>query len=164
MGDSAGGGLALALLAAITSDTSVDRAAKPVAAAAMSPWVDLALTGDSMDVKASADPLLTRTSLAAAAELYLGEHDPRDPRVSALFASFADLPPVLLHVGEDEVLLDDARRYAVAADAAGGHVELHVWHGMVHVFPANLSLLRAAREALDRLGDFLLRHLSGAHA
>jgi monoterpene epsilon-lactone hydrolase len=157
-GDSAGGGLALAVLAAVATEARLGTLPAPSAAAVMSPWIDLALTGDSMDAKASADPLLTRTSLAAAAHLYLGEHDPRDPRVSALHGDFTDLPPVLLHVGEDEVLLDDARRYAAAAEAAGISAELHVWQGMVHVFPANLALLRAAPEALDSLADFLRRH------
>lgn len=158
-GDSAGGGLALALLAAITAAGSEGEYAKPVAAAVMSPWIDLALTGHSMNARASADPLLTPASLAAAAALYLGNHDPRDSRASALQGGFDNLPPVLLHVGEDEVLLDDARRYAAALDAGGGNAELHIWQGMVHVFPSNLSLLRAAPEALNLVGDFLRRCL-----
>lgn len=161
-GDSAGGGLALALLAAVTADAAMDSRPSPVAAAVMSPWIDLALTGDSMHARASADPLLSRTSLASAARMYLGGQDPHDPLASALSGTFAGLPPIFLHVGEDEVLLDDARRYAAAVDAAGGNAELHVWQGMVHVFPANLALLRAAPEALDLIGNFLLRHIAGA--
>ena len=104
-GDSAGGGLALALLAAITAEARAGGLPRPLAAAVMSPWLDLALASGSMDARASADPLLTRSALAAAARLYLGEHDPRDPRASPLYGDLASLPPVFLHVGEDEVLL-----------------------------------------------------------
>ena len=160
-GDSAGGGLGLALLSVVTADAQAGNGPKPVAAAVMSPWADLAQTGDSMQDKASADPLLTRESLDAAAKLYLGEHDPRDPRASALYADPTGLPPVCLHVGDCEVLLDDSRRYAEAIEATGGSADLHVWQGMVHVFPANLGFLRAAPEALDLIGAFLHRHLLG---
>lgn len=159
VGDSAGGGLALALLAAATADAAAGGVPGPVAAAVMSPWLDLALTGDSMDAKASADPLLTRERLADAAKLYLGAQDACDPRASALEGNLTGLPPILLHVGEAEILLDDARRYAAAIEAAGGSAELHVWQGMAHVFPASLALLRAAAEALDLTGEFLRRLL-----
>ena len=160
-GDSAGGGLALALLSVLTANAQAGHGPKPVAAAVMSPWADLALTGDSLRTQASADPLLTRDSLASAARIYLREHDPRDPRASALYANLAGSPPVCLHVGEAEVLLDDSRRYAEAIETAGGSADLHVWQGMVHVFPANLGFLRAAPEALDLIGAFLHRHLLG---
>ena len=161
-GDSAGGGLSLVLLATIAADAIAAGSPPPVAAAVMSPWVDLTLNGDSMTTRASADPLLTRESLAGAAHLYLGEHNPRDPHASALFGDHSGLPPISLHVGEDEVLLDDARRYAKEVEGAGGRADLHVWKGMVHVFPANIALLRAAPEALDLLGGFLKRHLIAA--
>ena len=159
-GDSAGGGLALALLSLVKADAQAGQVPMPLAAAVLSPWTDLALTGDSLQSKASVDPLLTREQLAAAARLYLGEHDPRDPRASALYADLAGLPPVCLQVGDCEVLLDDSRRYAERIVAAGGTADLHVWHGMIHVFPANLTLLRAAPEALDLVGAFLWRQLS----
>ena len=157
-GDWAGGGLALAVLSAVTAGAAKQATRRPVAAA-VSPWIDLTLSGASMDAKASVDPLLTRKSLAAAAGLCLREHDPLDPRASALRGHLSGLPPVLLRVGEDEVLLDDARLYEAAVGAAGGHAELHVWHGMVHVFSANLALLQAAPEALDTVGEFLRRRL-----
>lgn len=161
-GDSAGGGLALALSAAVSADAINEGRSLPVAVAVMSPWLDLSLAGDSMENKASADPLLSRERLAAAAELYLGAHGICDPRASALYGHLAGLPPVLIHVGEDEVLLDDSRRYAASIEAAGGSAELHVWQGMIHVFPASLALLRAAPEALDLLGSFLRRSLDEA--
>ena len=160
-GDSAGGGLVLALLSSVKADVQAGLLPKPSAAAALSPWTDLALTGDSLQSRASVDPLLTREQLAAAARLYLGENDPRDPRASALYADLTGLPPVCLHVGDCEVLLDDSRRYAEAIEAAGGTADLHVWHGMIHVFPANLALLRAAPEAMDLIGGFLNGQLNG---
>jgi len=115
----------------------------------------LALTGETLESLAEADPLLTRDSLAAAARMYLGVHDPRDPQASPLYGDLAGLPPVRLHVGEDEVLLDDSRRYAERVVAAGGVAELHIWEGMTHVFPSSVGTLAASEMALENLGAFL---------
>jgi epsilon-lactone hydrolase len=104
--------------------------------------------------------LLTRGALENASRLYLGQADAKDPRASPLYGEPVGLPPVLLHVGEDEILLDDARRYADLMAKSGSAAELHVWQGMTHVFPANLALLQAAREALDIAGEFLRRNLA----
>ena len=147
-GDSAGGGLALALLAAVAGETRGGQATPCAGAVVLSPWTDLALSGETMTTRADADPLLTRDVLAEASSLYLGSADPRDPRASPLYGSLAGLPPVTIHIGDDEVLLDDSLRYAQRIEAAGGQADLHVWKGMVHVFPTN-SLLKAAGEALD---------------
>jgi acetyl esterase/lipase len=154
VGDSAGAGLALVVAAEMSR---ADRGAvpKPVAVVALSPWTDLALTGESITTRAGRDPLLTATALQSARQRYLGGHDPADPRASPLYGDLGGLPPTMLHVGEDEILLDDARRYLQRLDAAGSPGELHIWKGMVHVFPANLALLRAAREATDTVGAFL---------
>lgn len=113
---------------------------------------------------ADRDPLLTAAALDTARERYLGQHGPRDPRASPLYGDLAGLPPAMLHVGEDEILLDDARRYAERLAAAGSTGELHVWTEMVHVFPANLALLRASREATDSIGTFLRTHLNATPA
>lgn len=126
----------------------------------MSPWADLALTGESVTSRAGHDPLLTADLLQAARQRYLAQRDPRDPLASPLYGDLSGLPPTMLQVGEDEILLDDARRYAERLGAAGSTGELHIWKGMVHVFPANLALLRAAREATDAVGAFLRRHLA----
>lgn len=83
-----------------------------------------------------------------------------DPRASPVYGDLAGLPPIMLQVGEDEILLDDARRYAERLGAAGSSGELHIREGMLHVFPASLALLGAAREATDSVGDFLRRHLA----
>ena len=159
VGDSAGGGLTLSLLSLATAASNAGSILQPAAAAVMSPWTDLALTGDSIATRSSADPLLTRDALEKAAKLYLGEQDLRDPRASPLYGDLTRLPPVLLHVGEDEILLDDSRRFAECIALAGGSAQLHVWRGMVHVFPSNLELLQASKEALDGIGKFLRSHL-----
>jgi monoterpene epsilon-lactone hydrolase len=159
-GDSAGGGLALVTAARMTQMGRSSPVPRPSAVCVMSPWVDLALTGKSVETRAKHDPLLNRVALEGAAQMYLGQMNAKDPRVSPLYGDPAGLPPVLLHVGEDEILLDDARRYAELLAQSGLAAELHIWEGMVHVFPANRVLLRAAREALDIAGEFLRRHLA----
>jgi acetyl esterase/lipase len=154
-GDSAGGGLALSLLSLVVAEAGEGTRMLPAGAAVMSPWTDLALSGASMETRAEADPLLTKKSLAAAARIYLGEHDLRDPRASPLYADLAGLPPVRIHVGEDEVLLDDSIRYGERLENASGTVQVHTWEGMIHVFPSNIASLRAAKQALDDVGSFL---------
>ena len=152
VGDSAGGGLALALMTA----THLRCDAHLTGAVVFSPWTDLALTGESLRTRAAVDPLLSHEWLDEAAALYLEAHDRRDPRVSPLYADLTDLPAVLVHVGEDEVLLDDSTRLA-------DHVELHVWEGMTHVFSVDLALT-ASHEALASAGAFLRWHCSEIRA
>jgi len=160
-GDSAGGGLALALLSSLVAKARDVSAFRPVGAAVMSPWTDLALSGMSMETRAEADPLLTKESLASTARLYLGGHDPRDPLASPLYGDLAGLPPVRVHVGEDEVLLDDSLRLGERIESQGRTVEIHTWQGMIHVFPSNVALLHAAKEALDDIGNFLRQQFVG---
>ena len=155
VGDSAGGGLAVALMCHVGSSPLQ----RPRCGALFSPWVDLSLSGGSATDRADHDPLLSRAVLAEAATLYLGTGYRDDPRASSLLSNLANLPPMLLHVGEDEVLLDDARRMADGIAQTGGDAELHVWQGMVHVFPANLAVLKAAEEAVGSTAQFLRRHL-----
>jgi epsilon-lactone hydrolase len=158
-GDSAGGGLALSLLILATAESKDGSVPHPAAAAVMSPWTDLALTGDSLETRSDTDPLLRRDALEKAAQLYLGQRNPVDPQASPLYGDLNGIPPVLLHVGEDEILLDDSRRLAQRISTVGGSAQLHIWPGMVHVFPSNLELLDAAREALDDIGEFLRFYL-----
>ena len=153
-GDSAGGGLALALLQSVTYAANDETVPKPLAAVVMSLWADLALTGESMETRAESDPILTRDALNQAAHLYLGNQDRHDPKASPLYGEVTGLPPVMFHVGEDEILLDDSRRFANRSEAAGGVAQLHIWEGMTHVFPSNVSL-QAAKDALDEIGAFL---------
>lgn len=158
-GDSAGGGLALSLLALVAAQARQGKGVMPRCAALMSPWTDLALTGGSMITRAGADPLVKRAELKKAADLYLKGGDPTDPRASPLYRDLGGLPPLLVHVGEDEILLDDSRRVVEAATGAGGRAALHIWEGMTHVFPSNLSQLQAANEALDMVGAFIRKNL-----
>lgn len=164
VGDSAGGGLALALLSSVVAESRDGFLLRPVGTAVMSPWTDLALSGNSMETRAEADPLLTKDSLASTARLYLDGHDSRDPAASPLYGNLSELPPVRIHVGEDEVLLDDSLRYGERFESVGGTIEVHKWEGMIHVFPSNVALLRAAREALDDIGTFLRQSLDLAGA
>jgi epsilon-lactone hydrolase len=158
-GDSAGGGLALVLLSLLAAKARDGSARRPVGAAVMSPWTDLALSGTSMETRAATDPLLTKDSLTSTSRLYLGDHDPRDPRASPLYGNLAGLPPVRIHVGEDEVLLDDSLRYGERFESEGGTVQVQTWEGMIHVFPSNFALLRAAKEALGDIGEFVQERL-----
>jgi epsilon-lactone hydrolase len=155
-GDSAGGGLALA-----TAARAVQERLKLAAAATFSPWTDLSLSGASVRTYGISDPLLDPAYLRDSAAAYLGSAAPEDPRASPLFGVVDDLPPLLIQVGSDEVLLDDSRRFAAAVADAGGSVRLEVWEGMHHVFQLNTEQLVSARRALDSAGEFLSKHLDG---
>jgi acetyl esterase/lipase len=156
-GDSAGAGLALSLLSLVVAEAREGPRVRPAGAAVMSPWTDLSLSGASIETRAEADPLMTKGSLAAAARIYLGEDDPCDARASPLYADLAGLPPGRIHVGEDEVLLDDSIRYGERLENAGGTVQVDTWEGMIHLCPSNIANLRAAKQALDDIGSFLRR-------
>ncbi len=153
-GDSAGGGLTIAALLALR-----DRGEPmPGAAVGLSPWTDLAGTGDSIRTKAALDPMVTADALALMARSYLDGADPRNPLASPLFADLSVLPPLLLQVGSAEILLDDATRRAERGRAAGVTVELEAWDEMIHVFQA-FPMLAESGKAIDRIGGFLRRHL-----
>lgn len=160
VGDSAGGGLTLALLAIVASDKQVGTR-QPVGAAVMSPWADLALTGASLQSRAEADPIFTRDVLQVFADAYLRGHDAHDPKASPIYADLANLPPIRIDVGNDEILLDDAVRFADRARAAGGDIALSIWEGMPHVFQSSLGRLAAAEQSLEAIGAFLRQCLGG---
>lgn len=153
VGDSAGGGLSCAA-ARQARRQGIDVSAL----VAFSPWTDLSLSGASARQLAVADPLLDVGYLRKSAQAYLGSALATDPRASPLFD--AHLPPTLLQVGSDEVLLDDSRRLAEALAAKGTEVVLEEWQGMHHVFVLNTRELASARRALDNAAAFLDRHLS----
>jgi monoterpene epsilon-lactone hydrolase len=158
VGDSAGAGLALAATITIRDEGL----ALPGAIACISPWVDLAVTGDSMGTKAGDDPIVSREMLLGWAKLYLGDHDPRTPLASPLYADLRGLPPLLIQVGSAEVLLDDATRIAARASAAGVATTLEVWPAMIHVWHTFAPILPEARDAIARLGAFVRTHLGFA--
>ncbi len=152
-GDSAGGGLAAALLVRLLAEG----VPHPACYLGWSPWLDLAGTGASLVDKADADPWLPAPLLNPAALAYAGATPLTDPEVSPLYASLTGLPPTLLQVGGDEILLDDARRFVVRARAAGGDASVGVYPGLWHVFPA-FAGLPEARDAIAEAGAFIRRH------
>src|SRR6266850_2431912 len=157
-GDSAGGDLALVLLS-ITYAQGYKGGMAPVGAVAISPVTDLALTGETYQTRAEADPYFTKSQAAGLIASYLGATDPKNPLASPLYRDLSGLPPVRVHVGDDEVLLDDSRRYVARAVTAGVDAALDVWMGMPHGFVANVDSFNAARQALSAIGDFLTERL-----
>lgn len=152
-GDSAGGGLTLATLVALRDAGDP----LPAAAVCLSPWVDLEGLGESMTSKADADPMVQREGLLEMAAHYLAGADPRTPTAAPLHADLAGLPPLLIHVGTAETLLDDSTRFAEKARAAGVDVELEPWDEMVHVWHAFAPLLPEAEQAIARVGEYVAK-------
>lgn len=150
-GDSAGGGLVLAMLLA-ARDRGLPM---PGAAACVSPWTDLAGTGETFTSKESIDPLITRSVVDDVQKAYLAGIDPETPYASPHYGDPHGFPPVLIQVGEREMLHSDAERFAAKLAAAGVPVQLEVWPGMVHVWHMHHTRLAKARQALERLGAFL---------
>jgi len=156
-GDSAGGGLTLALLLTL-KDKGLPL---PAGAGLFSPWTDLALTGWTMLTKARQDPMLRLDSASLGARHYLQGTSPTHPLASPLYADLTGLPPLFVQVGEREILLDDSRRLVDKAHQHGVTAELETWPGMPHVFQAFAHLPEAGR-AVRRMGTFL-QERAGAH-
>jgi len=154
VGDSAGGNLALVLLSIACGQPWKGDLA-PVAGVAISPVTDLALTGETYDTRADADPYFTKSQAAGLVAAYLGHADAKDPLASPLYRDLSGLAPLRVHVGDDEVLLDDSRRYVERAIASGVDAELDVWMGMPHGFVTGIGQFEAARQSLDAIGAFL---------
>lgn len=157
-GDSAGGNLALVLVSLLASASS-GGGKLPVATVALSPVTDLTLRGSSIETRAAADPYFTRSQIEALVRAYLGDVDPSDPLASPLFGNLRGLPPVRVHVGDEEMLLEDSRRYVARAVEAGVDAKLDVWLGMPHGFVGSVGSLAAADQAMDAVGTFLREHL-----
>jgi acetyl esterase/lipase len=155
-GDSAGGGLTLGL--ALRLRDAGEEA--PACLWVVSPWTDLTMSGPTLTSKDAIDPLIHRSYLGELAHAYLGRAvDRADARVSPLFARLEGLPPMLIQVGSDETLLDDAARLARAAGAADARVTLEIWPHMIHAWPLWNARLAAGRQALESAGAFMRRHL-----
>jgi monoterpene epsilon-lactone hydrolase len=157
-GDSAGGNLALVLAALVAARPASDRISL-VGAAAFSPVTDLTLSGASYETRAEADPFFTRPQVAELVGSYLGSADAHDPLASPLHGNLSGLPPIRIHVGDDEVLLDDALRYVERSVAAGVDARVDVWTGMPHGFVANVGMLKASARTLEAIGTFLANTL-----
>lgn len=158
-GESSGGGLALAAILAIIS-TGLPR---PAAVYVASPWADLTTTGASMTTKAAVDPSVTPDGLRRRARDYATSHDLADGRLSPMFADLTGFPPLLIQVGGNEVLLDDATRLAARAAADGVPVTLEVTPDVPHVFVGFAGMLDEADEALTKAGQFIRANLARVH-
>lgn len=151
VGDSAGGGLCLATLLAIR-DQGISL---PAAAAVLSPWTDLKCSGNSYTRQ---DPLAPEGSWKIFGKYYAGANNPSLPLISPLYGDLTGLPPLLIYVGENESMLDDATQFAEKARNAGVNTILHVGEGMVHCYPAFSPLFPEAREAMEDICGFVRIH------
>lgn len=151
VGDSAGGNLVLATL------LSLRDAGDPLPAAAvlLSPWMDLAATGRSFLMLADTDPYLIPPFMQVAARHYLGKVDPTTPLASPLYGNLHGLPPMLIQVGSDEILLDDSIRLAQRISEAGGVVNLEVWQKMWHVWHYFVGMVPQGRYSFDQISAFI---------
>lgn len=148
-GDSAGGGLTLSTLLSL-KDAGDEL---PALTVLISPWTDLEGTGESMETRADADPWLKPEASRATPVLYIGNLDRRTPLVSPIYADLEGLPPMLVHVGKDEILLSDSSRLVDRARTAGVEVSFKVWDDMWHVF--HTFEIPEANQAINEIGEFV---------
>lgn len=154
-GDSAGGNLALGIMLSLKKD----RQPLPACALLMSPLTDFARTGKSIQTKADVDPMVSPELLEMVANSYLTGQNFFAPLVSPIYADLSALPPLLIHVGSQEILLDDSLRLASKAAEDNVAVELKVWQNMIHCFHQFTSNLTEGREAIAEAGAFIAKHL-----
>jgi monoterpene epsilon-lactone hydrolase len=147
-GDSAGGGLALSTVVSLRNN----QAPMPVLVICLSPVTDVECTGDSMITNARRDPWLTADTKILF-NYYVGGHDPRDPLISPLYADYTKFPPLVIHVGTDEILLSDSTRLVEKARTAGVDVQIKIWPGMWHIFPFFAPFVPEAAHAITEIGD-----------
>jgi epsilon-lactone hydrolase len=160
-GDSAGGNLVVGLLAHLAT-SNASGSEMFVGGVALSPVTDLALSGDSWSTRADADPYFTQTQAAELVRSYLDGHDAEDPFASPLYANLKGLAPIRVHVGNDEVLLDDSIRLVERAVATGVDARLDVWEGMAHGHLGGIGRLAASAETLQLIGEFLIDRFANA--
>jgi len=160
VGESAGGGLAVALLASLAENGL----AQPAAAFLLSPWTDLTLSGETMTSMVGIDPVFTREKVSVRAADYVGSTDPTDPSISPIFADLHGLAPILIQAGSHEILLDDSIRLARRAAIDDVDITLDVTPGVPHGFQAFAAILDEGDAALTRAAAFLDHHLSRAEA
>jgi monoterpene epsilon-lactone hydrolase len=153
-GDSAGGGLTFATLVELKNRGIP----LPAAVFALSPWVDLAITGETIETKADVDPMFTRPSMICMAKIYADETDVRSPLISPLYADLSGLPPVLIHVGTSEMLLSDSLRMAKALKKAGVDCTIKEWEDLFHVFHS-VVYIPEARMANEEIAAFVKKHI-----
>jgi len=150
-GDSAGGGLTMATL------LSLRDAGDPLPAAAclLSPWLDLAATGETMSTHANRDPWFKPEDMLVVSNYYCKQDQLRDPLVSPVYGDLSGLPPIYIQVGADEILLSDSTRAAEKVKSAGGEVVIEIWPGMWHVFQLFVRQMPESRAAIAKLGGHI---------
>jgi monoterpene epsilon-lactone hydrolase len=155
-GDSAGGGLTVATQLAIR-DQGLPM---PAASVPISPWVDMSASGESFQTRADLDPMVSHENIAGIAANFLGpDGDPDDPLASPLCGDLTGLPPMLIHVGDHEVLLSDSQALAAKAEAEGVDVTLEVWPEMIHVWHSLAGMCDEADEAIAKAAEFISSHV-----
>ena len=155
-GDSAGGGLTMAMLLSLRdADDPL-----PAAACLLSPWLDLAATGESMITQADQDPWFNPEDMCVVASYYCEQDQLRQPLVSPVYADLSGLPPIYIQVGADEILLSDSTRAAEQIKAAGGEVVIEIWPGMWHVFQLFVCQMPESRAAIAKLGAYIRKVLA----
>ncbi len=157
-GDSAGGGLTAATLVSARDQ----KVPLPAAAVCISPWSDMTCSNESYKTRAEADPMVGSGNIGDMAKLYLQGKDPKHPYASPNFADLRSLPPLLIQVGNDEVLLDDSIKLHEKAKADGVDSTLEVWEHMIHVWHAFHPMLPEGKQGIERVGAFLREQL-GRH-
>ncbi len=151
-GDSAGGGLAIALTMYLRDHNMP----LPCGVVAMSPWTDLTLSGESYSLNFELDPLFGNSKETLLYESdYAGDHDKKDPYISPIYGNFRDFPPMLIQVGSTEMLLSDSVTVASMADIAGADVRLSIYDDMFHVFPMAGKLFPEAKRAWEEIEQFI---------
>lgn len=150
-GDSAGGGLSLATTLLLKEK----REPLPGAVVCISPWTDLAATGESNTANTKLDPIFGGGSGAIKPEDYAGKESLYNPLVSPLYGDYNEFPPLFIHVGTDEIILDDSIRLAKKAKEAGVEVSIKVWKGMWHVFSAQHDILPEAKQSLKEIARYI---------
>jgi len=150
-GVSAGGGLAVATLLKLR-ELNYEL---PRAAVCISPWTDLAFTGETFKSRAKYDPFTSPYNLDFAASLYVKDNDPKNPFISPVYADLQGLPPLFIIVGTAEVLHDDSIRLAKHAKSAGVEVVLDIWEDMIHAFPVFAKAAPESQKAIEKIGNFI---------
>ena len=157
-GDSAGGGLTVSSALAIKEENIE----LPSSLGVISPWVDLTMSGESVQSNANVDPMMRKDWLIAMGNNYATDLRPESPLCSPIFSDLTDLPPLLIQVGSDEILLDDSVRLAQQAEASGVNVELNVWENLWHLWHFHAGFFPEADKAIQDLANHFLNHFPPA--
>ncbi len=155
-GDSAGGGLSIAA-AVWLREKGIPL---PSSITCISPWADLGMTGDSIKVNSGTDPMLNLPLLELMASNYIGKDNPQNPFISPIYADLKGLPPILIHSGSDEILLDDSKRLAERAKSFETDVTLKIYEKMWHVWHLFMRVMPESRIAIQETGSFIKKHFN----